>query len=623
MKLTKVISLLCVLTLLFAFVGCDDPAAAGTTQPDGNNTGTNQQTPSEKEPEYPEEAYSRCLSIYAAKGDPVLPTGTGKTILEWSAPSAGGITGLPANVLAFDGQKVTTSKTNVTAELKAALKTAQETPGFFAEKPRNVILIISDGMGEPQVKMSREYKGELISDYIAVHRSADHRAFAKGTSEDASKTELTNTDSCAGGTAMLTGYKTRYGYIAMDRDANQIPTLAELAKKNKMKVGCVTNDCTTDATPADTLCHSTVRSSGDCLDIQDALFGADVVIGGYTAIDSYVKEGKFLDKVASRKDSDEAYDMSKKMSQATKVTTWWEQYKSGEYGNMFAKMIFGDDKYFADKDAAWFTKYFADQNYKYSTSMTQLLKTKANEKAIMNVGQASPSWPSKTAMGFLLKGSQYPNFPEMVAYTITQLEAQDLADGDTDGFFCMIENTVTDGWGHLSDAIKTSLSPASDGQEPGIKNENVKAAYIANEVQNTDEGVAVAIKYVLEHPDTLLVVSADHDTGGLKFLPGWEENYDYVVSSTSGHSDALVPVWALGPGAELFTKDLKGNDIAEITVKQIMGADGDTLLWTPTSTDYINYYTGAKIGELMGDPNFGCRQGGDPRYGGYDDIPKK
>ena len=36
-------------------------------------------------------------------------------------------------------------------------------------------------------------------------------------------------------------------------------------------------------------------------------------------------------------------------------------------------------------------------------------------------------------------------------------------------------------------------------------------------------------------------------------------------------------------------------------------------------TDYINYYTGAKIGELMGDPNFGCRQNGDPRYGGYAD----
>lgn len=618
MKLTKVIALLCALFMLFAFVGCPGP--------EGNTTQNQDQGQENQDPNNPPPPTR--LSIYAAKGDPVLPSGTKKDMPKWSAPTSK-FTELPDFITALNGKNTkgeivqtntkTTNITNVTPALKAALKEAQETPGFFDEKPRNVIVIIGDGMGEPQLKMSREYKGELIMDSIAIHRSADHRAFAKGEKENADKKNLITTDSCAGGTAILSGYKTRYGYIGMDRDANQIPTLAELGKKLGKKIGCVTNDCTTDATPADTLCHSTVRSSGDCLDIQDAIFGADVVIGGYTGIDSYAKDGKMLEKIAAKSGSVKAWDMTKKMSQTYNVDKWWAQYKSGDNGNMFAKMVFGDDKFFADKDQAWFTDYFAGLNYSYATTMTAMLTAAKDpsKRPIMNVGQAAPNWDEgKYEMGFLLKSTTYPSYPEMVAYTISVLEAQDIADENTDGFFCMLENTNPDGWGHLNvNCIKETGSPAADGGTK-IKGENIKAAFIANEVQNTDEGVAIAIKYVLEHPDTLLIVTADHDTGGLMFEKGWEDDYECVMSSTDGHSSAMVPVFALGAGAELFTKDMNGADIDEVTVEQIKSSN---VINNPDNTNYINYFTGAKIGELMGDPNFGCRQSGDPRFGGYAD----
>ena len=329
------------------------------------------------------------------------------------------------------------------------------------------------------------------------------------------------------------------------------------------------------------------------------------------------KDGKMLEKIASKSGSTKAWDMTKKMSQTASVTTWWEQYKSGANGNIFAKMIFGSDTFFADKDQAWFSDYFSGLNYSYATTMTAMLTAAKDptKRPIMNVGQAAPDWDEgKYEMGFLLKSTTYPSFPEMVAYTISVLEAQDIADENTDGFFCMIENTVTDGWGHLSvNCIKDTGSPAADGGAK-IKGENIKAAFCANEVQNTDEGVAIAIKYVLEHPDTLLIVTADHDTGGLMFEKGWEDDYECVMSSTDGHSSAMVPLYAVGAGAELFTKDLKGNDIADITVEQIQSTN---IINDPTKTDFINYYTGAKIGELMGDPNFGCRENGDPRLGGY------
>jgi len=631
MKLTKVFALLSALIVLFALVGCP-----GTTNTPNNGDSTN--TGKEEKPYEPvvvadpsKTSEGVRLSIYAAKGDPVLPSGTKKEIPAWEvAPN--GKQGLPPFITALNGKNSsgtiiqtntkTTSITNVTPELKAALKEAQNTPGFFAEKPKNIIVIISDGMGEPQVKMSREYKGELIMDSIKIHRGVDHRSFerAETAAKVADKSTLITTDSCAGGTAILSGYKTRYGYIALDRDGKEVPTLGELAKKMKKKVGNVTNDCAHDATPADTLSHSSVRDCSYACYIQQALAGPDVVIGGYTGIQDYAKPGvNFLSKVASIT-STKGWDMSigDAVATAIPVKDWWVQFKSGNYGNVLAKTIFGDDKFFADKDEAWFEDYFAKQNYSFSNTWAGMLTaaTDPTKKPIMYVDSAAPGDITENEdyeFGFLLKNTSKPSFPEMVAYTLGTLYNQDKADANTDGFFCMIENTVTDGWGHYKTNAYMENAKAADGGAK-IAKENIKAAFIANEVQNTDEGVAIAIKFVLEHPDTLLVVTADHDTGGLMFDPGWETDYFKVWSGGTGHSSAMVPLYAVGAGAEIFTKDLKGNNIDDISLYDIMKTN---VINDPSKTDYINYYTGAKIGELLGDPNFGCRQNGDPRKGGY------
>ncbi len=629
MKLTKVVALLSALMVLLTLVGCPD-----TT----NSPKQNPNVPDDGETWQPvpvvdgtKTATGKRLSVYAAKGDPVLPSGTLKDIAKWDvAPN--GKQGLPDFITKLQGDLTTpsskkmTSITNVTPELKKALKEAQETPGFFAEKPRNIIFIISDGMGEPQVKMSREYKGELIMDSIAIHRGVDHRSFKKADKAEnvTDKKTLITTDSCAGGTAMLSGYKTRYGYIGLDREANQIPTLAELAKKLGKKIGCVTNDCTQDATPADTLVHSSVRSCTDSCYVQMSLFGPDVVIGGYTDIKKYANKGvNFLSVIAKQNTSDDTdgWDMSvgDGVAKAITVSSWWDQYKSGNYGNMLAKTLYNDDKYFADKDEAWFEDHFAKQNYAFYSENWSGMITAAQDpakKPILYVNSAAPGeiTSSSWEFGFALANKQKPSFPEMVAYTVGTLYNQDKNDANSNGFFCMIENTVTDGWGHYDVRSIKKSSPAADGGDK-IEGENIKAAFCANEVQNTDEGVAIAIKFVLEHPDTLLVVSADHDTGGLKFEKGWESDYEKVWSSTDGHSSAMVPIYAVGAGADIFTKDLKGNAIADIPLYDIMTTN---IIETPDKTDYINYYTGAKIGELMGDPNFGCRQNGDPRYGGYE-----
>ena len=151
----------------------------------------------------------------------------------------------------------------------------------------------------------------------------------------------------------------------------------------------------------------------------------------------------------------------------------------------------------------------------------------------------------------------------MVAYTLYQMDAEATA-GNT-GFFAMIEDTYPDGWGHKQLKIGAM-----------------------NEVQNFDEGVAIAVKYVLEHPDTLLVVTADHETGDFNLKTGWESDITKIKSGGSGHSSREVPCIAFGAGADKFTAE---------AIAQAYGlSDGSV---------HEGWITGQLIGQLMGDPDFG------------------
>ena len=54
--------------------------------------------------------------------------------------------------------------------------------------------------------------------------------------------------------------------------------------------------------------------------------------------------------------------------------------------------------------------------------------------------------------------------------------------------------------------------------------------------------------------ETLVVVTADHETGGLTLVDGdLKEGKIVCKFSTGGHSGVMVPVYAFGPGAQEFT----------------------------------------------------------------------
>lgn len=109
------------------------------------------------------------------------------------------------------------------------------------------------------------------------------------------------------------------------------------------------------------------------------------------------------------------------------------------------------------------------------------------------------------------------------------------------GFFIMIEGSQIDWAGHANDA------------EYGVA-----------EVLDFDKAVGVAFDFADKNPGTLVVVTADHETGGLGLNGMNKETGELMTGFTSkGHTGTMVPVFAYGTGAEHFKGVYNNTDIFE------------------------------------------------------------
>lgn len=118
------------------------------------------------------------------------------------------------------------------------------------------------------------------------------------------------------------------------------------------------------------------------------------------------------------------------------------------------------------------------------------------------------------------------------------------------GFFIMIEGSQIDGAGHSNNVTD-----------------------LLNETLDFDEAVGVAFDFADRNPGTLVVVTADHETGGLfiQYDTGNnphpnEEGVEYCFASTN-HTATMVPVFAYGTGAEAFSRVLDNTDLPKIMCK--------------------------------------------------------
>lgn len=140
-----------------------------------------------------------------------------------------------------------------------------------------------------------------------------------------------------------------------------------------------------------------------------------------------------------------------------------------------------------------------------------------------------------------------PTISKAMAFSLTWLQKKSDAN-DNVGFFLMFENGQTDGGGH-----------------------NNELDTVINEVQATDEAVAVALKFACENPDTFVLVTADHETGGLVLKDGWETNINKCVFTTTGHSQQLVAIRTIGKYGELFDQQTLHNCQVPMIVTRVLG----------------------------------------------------
>ncbi len=124
-------------------------------------------------------------------------------------------------------------------------------------------------------------------------------------------------------------------------------------------------------------------------------------------------------------------------------------------------------------------------------------------------------------------------FPKAVSLAI------DALDNDPDGFFLMVEASQIDWGGHLR----------SD-------------SYVIEETVEFDQIIGQVLDYAEKDGNTLVIITADHETGGMT-LPGGDLATGEVKAefTTFDHTGTLIPVFAYGPGAELFTGIMENTEL--------------------------------------------------------------
>lgn len=320
--------------------------------------------------------------------------------------------------------------------------------------PKNIILMIGDGMGISQITAGMYANGNKLN---------LERCKVIGLIKTNSEDDLI-TDSAAGATAFATGKKTKNGKISQSmKDSINYKTFIEYAEENNKATGIVVTSTVTHATPACFYAHFPRRyEANEPISAQFINSGVDVLIGGGE---------KYFEK---RSDGRNLY----------------EELKS--------------------------------KNYTVLDTLTEDFSTEGISKMIYLY---SPTQPGKLVFE---KGDNAPSRGPILP--LATEKALEVLKKDTNGFFMMVEGSQIDWGGHNND------SP-----------------YIIREMIDFDNAIQKVLDFADQDGETLVIITADHETGGYAIIGGDLDGTNLVGGfSTLKHSAAMIPVFAYGQGAENF-----------------------------------------------------------------------
>jgi len=320
------------------------------------------------------------------------------------------------------------------------------------KKPKNIILLIGDGMGLSQVSSSLFFNDQP---------SNFERFSTIGLIKTSSSSDVI-TDSAAGATAFSAGIKTYNGAIGMNKDTIPAPTLLEEVSKKGLSTGLIATSSIVHATPASFYSHVKYRRQYDDIAAFMPTSEVDFFAGGGQKFFNNRKDGR----------------------------------------NLYAELEENGFQVYTDK-----------------------LPTTLSEKkeAILLAEDGMP----KKIDG---RGDFLPDATQLALKQLTQ---------NKEGFFLMVEGSQIDWGGHSNDAD-----------------------YLIGELIDFDKTIGVALDFAKINEETLIIVTADHETGGFT-LASDEGDYNKIkpTFSTSGHSSTMIPVFAKGPGSENFNGIYENTEI--------------------------------------------------------------
>ncbi|WPD21510.1 MAG: alkaline phosphatase [Candidatus Electrothrix scaldis] len=325
------------------------------------------------------------------------------------------------------------------------------------KKVKNVILVIGDGMGPQQLGLLLTYARQAPHSVIPKRTTAFDRMMNNGAELGLSMTHAANvlvTDSAASGSQLATGVASGPEMLGADADGNPTSTILEQAEKMGKSTGIISDTWLTHATPAAFAAHQPHRSLENAIAVDLLNSGADVMLSGGLS--------RWVPKAANDADSAVHQELV--------------QMTEGAFAIKSKR-----------KDERNLLKEARKKGYTLSFTKDQLAEAKG--KKVLGLFSSS-------AMDNAIKANKAKDDPERAIPSLREMTAKglELLARNKKGFFLMVEAGQIDWAGHAND---TGL----------LLQEMIK-------LNNTLEYI---LDWTAKRDDTLLLVTADHETGGFSF----------------------------------------------------------------------------------------------------------
>ena len=426
---------------------------------------------------------------------------------------------------------------------------------------RNVVLIIGDGMDDHQITIARNYlkgvRGRLVLDGMAV-RSAVQVLTIDET--DPSRPRFV-ADSANSATAMATGTVTSRGRISTSaKEGRDLQTIVELAQRAGLKTGLVTTSSVTDATPAAFAAHVQNRF---CENPYPVVF---------------MKYGEVVDCSGEQKKNGGLGSISEQLA-----------------GSGLNVLLGGGLKHFT-VNAAGSSETVQKLAYNESFRVIHTKKALSNsnpDDRLLGLFSAShlavrlrgesgrvAEKPSLHQQQFEFPApmtcEDNPGYKDTPSLELMTRKALEILDHDNDsGFFLMIESASIDKQSHLRNPCGS-----------------------IGELAQLDETLAYVLEFADNHPQTLVIVTADHGQAAqlvpseslfsgssapvytpgriarIRMQEGGEMGINYATNeySVEEHTGVAVPLYANDVGLGLFKTLITQPEIFDI-IRSFLGLE--------------------------------------------------